>query len=192
MRPPVSPEVGRGAGAASGPDGGGRVLPFVQQLYAFGMTIVAGVAAGVTFDLYRLLRRGLRPKGAAAWLADLLFWLVLAPVVFSLLLLANWGELRFYVLLGLTAGAALYFGLLSEAVAGALYRFFWGVGQGVLFVARTLVGLFALPFQGLHWLAGLAGGSRRWWRKARPVGFRPGRWLAGPLPGPWRPFGRRV
>src|SRR5690606_32547671 len=69
------------------------LLPFVEQLHAFAMTIAAGMAAGLLFDMYRLARRGLRPRGTGAWLLDLMFWLVATPVVFALLLVANWGEL---------------------------------------------------------------------------------------------------
>lgn len=179
-------------GARAGPGVSG-VLPFVQQLYAFGMTIVAGMAAGVVFDLYRMVRRGLRPRGTGAWLTDLLFWLVVTPVVFALLLLGNWGELRFYVFLGLAAGGVLYFGLLSGPLRELLYGVFWNLGRLLFAVGRILVGVLMIPAQILGWLTALVARPRRWAGAGLRWGFGPG----------WRrpfsswfhwgtPFGRRL
>ncbi len=36
----------------------------LQQLYAFAVTIVAGVAMGVVFDVFRALRSSARPRSS--------------------------------------------------------------------------------------------------------------------------------
>lgn len=155
------------------------------------MTIAAGMAAGLVFDLYRLARRGLRPRGSGAWVLDLLFWLVVTPVVFALLLVGNWGELRFYVLVGLVAGAVLYFGLMSELCLRFVGGLLWMAGQTLLVVGHGVVRCLMVPAALLHWLVGTAAG--RWAAGRRAWGGRPGRWgrpvWLGP---PWRPFGRRI
>lgn len=154
------------------------MLPFAQQLYAFGMTVVAGIAAGLVFDLYRLVRRHLRPNPAVSWLMDLLFWLVLTPVVFALLLVGNWGELRFYVFLGLASGLVLYFGLFSQPVRGIMAGLCRCLGQSLLFACRLLVGLLSWPLR----LARGWSGAGRWGRPGwgRPWRLRIPRW--------WRPI----
>lgn len=87
-----------------------------MQLYAFAITMLAGASIGLAFDLYRVIRALLRPGTLATILMDLCFWLVLAPVVVVYLLLANWGELRFYVLVGIGIGLAFYYLLISRTV----------------------------------------------------------------------------
>jgi len=163
------------------------LLPFVEQLHAFAMTIAAGMAAGLLFDMYRLARRGLRPRGTGAWLLDLMFWLVATPVVFALLLVANWGELRFYVVVGLAAGATLYFGLLSAFMMHAVAAVTACAGNGLLFLVHLLVHLLMVPVAAGRRLAEAVGG--------RP-GWRPAPWRGWGRPwgaaGPWRAFGRRA
>lgn len=156
-------------------------MPFVQQLQAFGMTIAAGMAAGLVFDLYRLTRRGLKPRGGTAWLIDLLFWLVVTPVVFSLLLLGNWGELRFYVVVGLTAGAVLYFGLLSNLCLHLAAGTIWWIGRVILLVGHLIVRGLMVPVMLWRVLAGFTVPRRGWYRPPW------GGWAPG-----WRAFGRRI
>lgn len=163
------------------------LLPFVDQLYAFAMTIAAGMAAGLLFDMYRLVRRGLKPRGTGAWLLDLMFWLVAAPVVFALLLVGNWGELRFYVVVGLVAGATFYFGLLSGVMIHLIAAVAASVGGAILLVGHLLVHVVMVPVAAGRRIAE-AVGARPGWRRSPWRGWgRP--W--GPV-GPWRAFGRRV
>jgi spore cortex biosynthesis protein YabQ len=75
-----------------------------QQFFVFGLTIALGVLMGLLFDFYRVLNRLFRPSRLATQIGDLLFWLLLAGVVFFLLILGNWGEVRVYVVLGLILG----------------------------------------------------------------------------------------
>jgi spore cortex biosynthesis protein YabQ len=64
-------------------------------------------------------------------LADLLYWLLATLVVFAGLLFGNWGEVRLYVFLGLSAGVLLYYRLFSRQAIRLL------VGA-IRVVARTL------------------------------------------------------
>ncbi len=84
-----------------------------SQLSAFLTTIATGITLGVLFDCYRVLRGTFRPKVLVTWVTDLLYWLVATVIVFIALVISNWGELRFYVFLGISCGVALYYRLLS-------------------------------------------------------------------------------
>ncbi len=92
------------------------------QVFTFLMTIVTGMLLGGLFDCYRVLRRTFKPKAFMTWLADLLYWLVATVVMFIALVFSNWGELRFYVFIGVLSGLGVYYRWLS------LYaiRFFLG------------------------------------------------------------------
>ncbi|RJX22108.1 MAG: hypothetical protein C4575_02290 [Desulforudis sp.] len=79
-----------------------------EQFCAFLITIGIGMAAAFFFDFYRAVRfcLGLRRLGGS--IADLVFWIFLTGIVFGLLLLGTWGDVRWYVLVGLAVGALLY------------------------------------------------------------------------------------
>ncbi|WP_051275805.1 spore cortex biosynthesis protein YabQ [Desulfovirgula thermocuniculi] len=79
-----------------------------EQAGAFLLTVALGAAAGLFYDFYRALIRLLRLRGAAGFAGDLFFCLFLLAFVFAALLYFNYGEVRFYVLLGLALGMALY------------------------------------------------------------------------------------
>lgn len=94
--------------------------PLSTQLYAFGIVLLAGVSLGIFFDLFRVIRGVLRPGVFSTPLLDLLFWVLLTPILILYLLLANWGELRGYVLIGLALGFFFYRLLLSGLVISLL------------------------------------------------------------------------
>ena len=79
------------------------------QVFTFLMTIVTGMLLGGLFDCYRVLRRTFKPKAFMTWLADLLYWLVATVVMFIALVFSNWGELRFYVFIGVLSGLGVYY-----------------------------------------------------------------------------------
>ncbi len=105
------------------------MMSLAGQTYAFLMTILAGGIVGFLFDAYRVLRSAFRPRQLATALTDLLYWIVVTPIVFAMLLAGNWGELRLYVLIGLGIGLLLYFQALSSLVIWALAGLFRGIGQ---------------------------------------------------------------
>lgn len=94
--------------------------PLGAQLYAFGIILLAGVNLGLFFDLFRVIRGLLRPGVISTPLLDLLFWAVVTPVLVLYLILANWGELRGYVVIGLALGLFFYRLVLSELVISFL------------------------------------------------------------------------
>jgi spore cortex biosynthesis protein YabQ len=89
-------------------------VDYRSQLATFIIMVVTGMVLGGMFDFYRIVRGVVRLRRIWASLADLLYWLLAAGVVFGALLLGNWGELRLYVFLGLLAGLIFYYRLLSK------------------------------------------------------------------------------
>lgn len=140
------------------------------QTYAFMMTILAGGVVGLLFDVYRVFRSLLRPKQLATALTDLLYWIVVTPTVFALLLAGNWGELRFYVLIGLCVGLLLYFQTLSPTVVWGLMGLFKGVGRALGGLGFAIMRVAAFPF---ILIGGLFGGGAG--RRYAPASLRP-RW----------------
>ncbi|MDF9409222.1 MAG: Spore cortex protein YabQ (Spore_YabQ) [Pelotomaculum sp. PtaB.Bin013] len=96
--------------------------PLVNQIYAFAATLVIGAIAGFCYDYYLVVRGVFKLKKVGTCLGDIIFWLFTTTLVFTLLILGNWGVVRLYVFIGLGLGALLYFQSLS-VVMRRLVRF---------------------------------------------------------------------
>ncbi|CUH96462.1 putative membrane protein [Propionispora sp. 2/2-37] len=92
------------------------------QAAIFGIMLATGMALGIVFDCYRVMRALLRLKKVATAIADILYWLLATGLVFLVLMLSNWGELRFYVFIGLITGVFCYYRLFSSAVIRLLIQ----------------------------------------------------------------------
>lgn len=134
------------------------MMSLAAQTYAFLMTILAGAVVGLLFDLYRVLRAACHPRQWVTALTDIVFWIAVTPIVFAMLLAGNWGELRYYVLIGLGVGLLLYFQTLSSLViwafAGALRGFGRLLGSVLFGFARLILYPLHALGRALGWRAG--------------------------------------
>ena len=115
------------------------------QLYAFGIILLAGLSMGMMVDVYRVLRGILRPGLVSTAILDLIFWALLTPILIIYLLLANWGELRAYVVIGLVLGFAFYRLTMSRAVVALLLWLIDILGKLVTFAASLVWSVVTFP-----------------------------------------------
>ena len=98
------------------------MLSLSGQLVSLALTAAGGAAVALLGDVYRVMKAALgirRSVGSA--LLDLGFGAVCGLCTFAVLLMANGGELRLASFLGLAAGAAIYWWVLSPLVLWALW-----------------------------------------------------------------------
>ncbi|MDI3316230.1 MAG: spore cortex biosynthesis protein YabQ [Bacillota bacterium] len=117
------------------------------QIYVFLLTVLAGNAVGLLYDLFRALRG---PGGRRSWrsdLLDLLFWLVAGLLLAVAMTLGNWLEFRLYPLLGAATGIALYFSLASPVILGALLALRRALGRASSRLLRWLGRHALLPLR---------------------------------------------
>jgi spore cortex biosynthesis protein YabQ len=113
------------------------------QWTALGAMAACGAATGLLFDLYRaatsryLVLRRFIPA------LDVFFGILSAAVVFRVLLEVNHGQIRMFVFLGLAAGIAAYFALLSPVFVRIASRLFT-LGEGALRALGRLLELAVL------------------------------------------------
>lgn len=112
--------------------------PLTSQFYAFLITVLAGIAIGVIFDFYRVIRGLARPRKVFTYLGDLVFWVISTMVIFFLLLVGNWGEIRFYVFVGILTGIGLYLRCLSRYFIKTFGLLFFIVRKALMFIAKVL------------------------------------------------------
>lgn len=161
------------------------------QFYAFFMTTLCGIALGLLFDLLRVMRGYYQPNRWVGAVGDLLFWCAAALALAGGLFIGNWGEFRFYVLVGLLIGIGLYYWLASpmiiallrallrlitwilDLVWGLVLRLVWGP---LVFLATLLLGGVRILWR---WTLALLSGI---WRALDGLLG----WLLRPLRGPYR------
>lgn len=123
------------------------------QFYAFLVTVLTGVTIGILFDFYRVIRSLVRPKKVFTYLGDLTFWVIATLVVFFLLLIGNWGEIRFYVWVGLLVGVSVYLKHLSKYIIKVFGFIFDIINRTVALLLKTLGILWIIityPFIIIH------------------------------------------
>jgi spore cortex biosynthesis protein YabQ len=146
-------------------------VEFNSQVISFVITIAAGIVLGVLFDCYRVLRGTFRPKCLMTCLTDLLYWLVATVIVFLALILSNWGELRFYVFLGILSGVGLYYRLLSVYAIRLFIGLIRLVKSIVVLIGKIINGFFIRPvlvcIKILTWPFQFVGNRLRTWYHIR-------------------------
>lgn len=93
------------------------ILSMSGQALLFLWTVAIGAVIGIFFDFFRILRKTV-PLLAKKFvsLTDLLFWLAATAGMFYFMQVYNFGEIRWFALLGAACGTALYFATLSRFV----------------------------------------------------------------------------
>lgn len=127
-------------------------------MYALCVVVLAGMATGLLYDMARVARSYMRRHRWGQFIVDLVFWGSAALTLGAGLLLANWGDLRGYILLGALTGAALYLYLASPVVLNLLRllgRLIFAALWLLTWPLRTVVGVFTRL-------------AARAWRRLRP------------------------
>lgn len=122
------------------------MVPLDQQMGSFFITVGAGLVMGLIYDFYCLLRNRLQFRRVATGVGDLVFWTVTTILTFGLLLVANWGEVRLYVFLGMAAGLGIYLRWLTVPCR----RTASVIARTVQRCVRFLILIVIWPFQVLH------------------------------------------
>lgn len=87
-----------------------------NQAYLFLVFSLTGVAIGILFDFFRILRRSIKTSNLATYIQDILFWILTGIIVLYSIWYFNNGELRIFVLLGLIIGILIYMTTLSSII----------------------------------------------------------------------------
>jgi len=109
-----------------------------EQVAVFMWTLVIGMLAGLCHVIYRVISDMVRLKRIGTFAGDIIFWLFLTAVAFSVLLKANYGEMRLYVFIGLFLGAFLF----NRFLGGFFYR----LVRWLFYSAGRVLRLLALLF----------------------------------------------
>lgn len=121
-----------------------------NQFMVFLFTILTGVLAGLFYDVYAGLGQVFRIRKIGILVGDIIFWLVLTPAIFALLLYFNQGEVRFFVLIGFCLGAGSYFLIFKRKVRMLIVNIIEQIIKFFRLVARAfcwMVMVVVFPFK---------------------------------------------
>lgn len=85
-----------------------------KQITLFFFSVINGMAIGVLYDFYRVIRGFEEPGKIITALQDILFWILTGIIIFILMLYTNYAYMSFNVFLYNGLGLVLYFKILSK------------------------------------------------------------------------------
>ncbi len=118
-------------------------ISFADQTLTFLLSIPAGAAMCLFYDLFRIIRLARNTSTVGVFFQDVLYFAVCAFFTFCFLIVRCNGEIRGYVLLGELLGflaCRCSLSALVLAAAGAIYRFFRRLFQLIGRPVRALYG----------------------------------------------------
>ena len=148
-------------------------MEFSEQAKTFLIIGATGIMLGILFDIYRILRLRFRPHWVITTVADLMYCLLAAAVAFAALLISNWGEFRFYVVIALVSGVFFYYRLASRYVMKLIVVLFKLVANTVRTGKKVVIFAIIKPLvviaRTVFWPVNFVGRkSRNWYKKWRP------------------------
>ena len=86
------------------------------QAYQFVLALAFGVCIGIFYDLFRIFRLIFIPGKIAVFFQDIIFLLLSACATFVFLFQINYGDIRFYLAIGIFGGLLFYYLTIGKAV----------------------------------------------------------------------------
>lgn len=87
-----------------------------RQITLFILSLINGLAVGVLYDLYRVIRGFEEPGKIITAIQDILFWTLTGILIFILMMYTNYAYMSFNVFIYNGIGLILYFKLISRQV----------------------------------------------------------------------------
>ena len=109
-----------------------------NQAYLFLVFSLTGVAIGVLFDFFRILRRTIKTSNFITYIEDVLFWILTGLLVLYNIWYFNNGEIRIFMFLGIILGVLIYMSTLSSILIKICTK-----------ILQTLIKVLELPFKAI-------------------------------------------
>lgn len=88
----------------------------LNQANLFLIFSLEGVIIGLIFDIFRILRKSFKTNDIITYIEDVLFWIITGILILYSIFIFNYGEIRFFMFVGIFLGAMLYMLLVSKYV----------------------------------------------------------------------------
>lgn len=87
-----------------------------NQAYLFLIFVINGLAIGLLFDIFRILRLSFKTRDFVTYIEDIIFWILTGFIILYSIFIFNNGEIRLFIFLGIAIGVILYMMLFSSYI----------------------------------------------------------------------------
>lgn len=112
------------------------------QLTTMATMILSGIYLGAVHDTFKRMAWHWKHRTIFKYVMEISFWLLQTFIIYYVLFLANYGEVRIYIFLACLLGYAMYQALLAKLyryVLELLIKFFKATYRFIYHVVRTLI-----------------------------------------------------
>ena len=95
----------------------------MAQLYTFFNFILTGIVIGILFDIFRILRKIFKTLDIITYIQDFIFLILTGFIMLYSIFTFNNGDIRGYVIIGITLGIIIYILLLSKYFISIMVQF---------------------------------------------------------------------
>ena len=128
-----------------------------EQLQIFFVFIISGIAIGIIFDVFRIIRRSFKISDLHTYIEDIIFGIILGFFLIFMFFIYNSGDARFYMIVALLIGFLLYMLTISKYfikinvaiitfIKAALYKILHFILIPVKYIVNFLKKVFNKPF----------------------------------------------
>ncbi len=110
-----------------------------NQAYVFLWSIGSGIAVAFLYDLFRIRRKTVKSHDLLVYVEDILYWIIVAVIMFLTIYISNEGEIRGFLFIGALIGVALYIVLLSKIIMTAFLAVLKGLGKAIYIIYSILI-----------------------------------------------------
>ena len=110
-----------------------------NQAYLFLVFTLTGIIIGVLFDFFRILRKSFKTSDLLTYIEDIVFWILSGIIVLYNIWYFNDGEIRLFMLLGISIGAMIYAITLSKFVVTISTRIIKTIKNIILIPIKPLI-----------------------------------------------------
>ena len=112
-----------------------------NQAYLFVVFTLVGIAIGVLFDIFRILRKTIKTRDFITCIEDILFWILTGIIIIYSMYRFCDGELRFFMIIGAILGTIIYLITISEYTIKISLLIINFIKKVVVFPTRLLIKL---------------------------------------------------
>lgn len=110
----------------------------INQAYLFLIFLLNGIFIGITFDIFRILRKSFNTPNFITYIEDILFWIISALIVMYSLFVFNNGLFRAYIFIGILLGIAIYMLFFSKIIINISVKIILFIKKIVLFGLKII------------------------------------------------------
>ena len=117
-----------------------------NQAYLFLVFSLTGVAIGLLFDFFRILRRSIKTNNLITYIEDILFWMLTGLLILYNIWYFNDGEIRIYIFIGIIMGLLVYMSTLSSILIKIFTKILQTIIKVLKFPIKTIISFLSKIF----------------------------------------------